>query len=221
VAEKGKSLLEPSHSEMINHFDCTYVNPEDIEVPALSNSIRVIEIIEGQLITSHNVTTPCIENGKVLSDTERDILKLVVVNRYKTAPPAVAFVRNFGLKLGAIASSVAHDSHNIIAVGIDDISIKRSINLLIQNKGGISLVSDMDHMVLPLPVAGLMSIEDGYTVAEEYQKMDLAAKGLGSHLEAPYMTLSFLALLVIPELKLSDKGLFDGKAFRFTDLFVH
>jgi adenine deaminase len=220
VAEKGITLLEPTHSDMVNRYDCSYINPEDLVVEAKGKTIRVIEVIEGQLITQHSITDALIENNCVSIDIERDILKLVVVNRYKNTAPAIAFVKNFELKQGAIASSVAHDSHNIIAVGVDDISIKRAVNLLIQNKGGISLVSDTDHMVLPLPVAGLMSGQDGYTVAAEYQKMDETAKSLGCALSAPYMSLSFLSLLVIPELKLSDKGLFDGKNFRFTDLFV-
>jgi len=219
VAENGKSLLEFTHSDIINHFDCDYINPDDLNVPATGNSMRVIEVIEGQLITQHSFVKPLVEDNCVCSDTDRDILKLVVVNRYKNSMPAVAFVRNFELKQGAIASTVAHDSHNIIAVGVDDTSIKRAVNLLIQNKGGISLVSDNDHMVLPLPVAGLMSAQNGYDVAEQYVKIDDAAKGMGSTLAAPFMSLSFLALLVIPELKLSDKGLFDGKNFKFVDLF--
>ena len=219
VAENGKTLLEPSHSEIINHFNCGYVNPEDLAVPAKGTMIKVIEVMEGQLITGQSVVEASIEDHKICTDTERDILKLVVVNRYQSAPPAIAFVHNFGLKQGALASTVAHDSHNIIAVGVDDISIARAINLLVQNKGGISLVSDADHSVLPLPVAGLMSGVDGYEVAAQYQAIDEQAKNLGSTLRAPYMTLSFLALLVIPELKLSDKGLFDGKQFKFVALF--
>jgi adenine deaminase len=219
-AENGKTLIEATHSDIINRFDATYINPEDLEIKAAGKSIRVIEVLDGQLITQHSITEACIENNIVQSDIERDILKLVVVNRYKNAPPAVAFVKNFELKQGAIASTVAHDSHNIIAVGADDISIKRAINLLVQNKGGISLVSDNDHMVLPLPVAGLMSGLDGYKIAAQYERMDEAAKSMGCTLAAPFMSLSFLALLVIPELKLSDRGLFDGKNFSFTDLFV-
>jgi adenine deaminase len=142
-----------------------------------------------------------------------------VVNRYQDAPVAKAFIKNFGLKHGAIASSVAHDSHNIIAVGVDDESIADAVNLIIKSKGGVSVAdySNPDlNLILPLPVAGLMSNEDGYKVAKMYTKIDAAAKQLGSRLSAPFMTLSFMALLVIPHLKLSDKGLFDADKFQFT-----
>jgi adenine deaminase len=144
----------------------------------------------------------------------------VVVNRYNDAPPAVAFVKNFGLKEGAMASSVAHDSHNIIATGVSDADIVAAINLLIDHKGGVSAVNAEFTGILPLPVAGLMSIEDGYIVAEKYELLDKKIKTWNCTLQSPYMTLSFLALLVIPELKLSDKGLFDGNEFKFTSLFV-
>lgn len=220
VAAKGEALIEAGHSGIINHFLRTYVHPEDLEIKAEGNRINVIDIVEGQLITDRFVADAKIKDGKAVADMDNDILKLVVVNRYKDTPPAFAFVHKFGLHGGAIASTVAHDSHNIIAVGSDDISIKRAINLLVQNKGGISFVSDMDHEVLPLPVAGLMSTEDGYKVAEDYERINEMVRDIGCRLEAPFMTLSFLALLVIPELKLSDKGLFDGKKFAFTDLFA-
>ena len=163
-----------------------------------------------------------VENGKITSDLANDVLKIVVVNRYKDAPVAKAFVKNFGLKQGAIASTVAHDSHNIIAVGVDDESICKAVNLVIAAKGGISCVTasiggvDLEGTVLPLPVAGLMSNEDGYKVAADYTAIDKMAKELlGSTLAAPFMTLSFMALLVIPHLKLSNLGLFDGDEFKF------
>ena len=139
---------------------------------------------------------------------------MIVVNRYSNAPVAKSFVKNFGLKKGAIASSVAHDSHNIIAVGVDAESVSRAVNLVIEAKGGVSVVGQQTEKVLPLPVAGLMSAEDGYKVAEAYSTVDAAAKQLGSTLAAPFMTLSFMGLLVIPHLKLSDMGLFDGDSFR-------
>ena len=146
-------------------------------------------------------------------------MKIVVVNRYQESPPSIAFVQNFGLKHGAIASSVAHDSHNIIAVGVDDQNICEAVNVIIKHKGGVAAISGDQRAVLPLPVAGLMSAEDGYQVAENYIKVDLMAKKFGSNLQSPFMTLSFMALLVIPELKLSDKGLFNGEKFEFVDLF--
>ena len=144
---------------------------------------------------------------------------MVVVNRYTAAPPAMAFVRNFGLKEGAIASCVAHDSHNIIAIGTDDNSLAKAINAIIREKGGISAVTGGNEAILPLPVAGIMSTDDGYRVAHRYKEMDKMARKMGSSLRAPYMTLSFMALLVIPSIKLSDKGLFNGSAFEFIPLF--
>jgi adenine deaminase len=180
--------------------------------------IRVIEALEGQLITNTLIQSPCLRNGMLVSDPERDILKIVVYNRFAPAKPAVAFIRNFGLKQGAIASTVAHDSHNIIAVGVEDTDIVKAINLLVHTKGGISVSGPGLSHVLPLPVAGLMSDADGYQVARDYDVIDALAKTLGSKLKAPFMTLSFMALLVIPQLKLSDLGLFDGKSFTFTPL---
>jgi adenine deaminase len=170
--------------------------------------------LDGQLITNKIFIAPKIENGKIVTDLENDILKIVVVNRYNDAPIAKAFIKNFGLKHGSIASSVAHDSHNIVAVGVDDESLCRAVNLIINYKGGVSCVGEKE-IVLPLPVAGLMSMENGYIVAEKYKAIDKAAKALGSTLSSPLMTLSFMALLVIPHLKLSDKGLFDGDGFSF------
>ncbi|MDP9229076.1 MAG: adenine deaminase, partial [Bacteroidota bacterium] len=155
-----------------------------------------------------------IESGKLVSDIENDILKIAVVNRYEDAPIAKSFIKNFGLKYGALASSVAHDSHNIVALGVDDESICQAVNMVIEHKGGVSCVNDNLEMILPLPVGGLMSNEDGYHIAKQYSLIDKAAKEAGCTLSSPYMTLSFMALLVIPHLKLSDKGLFDGDNFR-------
>jgi adenine deaminase len=139
---------------------------------------------------------------------------MVVYNRYKSAPPSIAFIKNFGFTHGAIASTVAHDSHNIIAVGVDDESITTAINSVIEEKGGVSCVNKTETKILALPVAGLMSTADPYEVAEQYTIIDAMSKDLGSTLGSPFMTLSFMALLVIPHLKLSDKGLFDGDQFK-------
>jgi adenine deaminase len=153
---------------------------------------------------------------ELVSNVAEDVLKMVVVNRYHNAPIAKCFIRNFGLKNGSMASSVAHDSHNIVAVGVDDESLAVAINLVIAEKGGVSAVAQNKKMVLGLPVAGLMSAKDGYEMAEAYTEIDVMTKeDLGSTLVAPFMTLSFMALLVIPHLKLSDKGLFDGDKFVF------
>lgn len=177
----------------------------------------MIEALDGQLITnkipepisSFNIT----EDGELQSNTEKDLLKMIVVNRYKNAPVAKGFVKNFGFKRGAIASSVAHDSHNIIAVGVDSESICKAVNLIIREQGGVSAVDGQTEEILPLPIAGLMSMEDGYKVAAAYSKIDQLSKEMGSTLGSPYMTLSFMGLLVIPHLKLSDLGLFDGDSF--------
>jgi adenine deaminase len=209
-------LIKTKQSDLINNFSCTKKEVSDFElVWNHEREIPVIEALDGQLITNRLSLTPKVMDDKIVSDTERDILKIVVVNRYSNAPVAKAFIKNFGLKQGALASSVAHDSHNIIAVGTDDESICRAVNLVIEKKGGVSAVGNRKEMVLGLPVAGLMSNEDGYKVAGDYTAIDKLTKELGSALAAPFMTLSFMALLVIPHLKLSDLGLFDGDSFNF------
>jgi adenine deaminase len=220
VSDGDKTLIESVDEIEINQFDCNDISVADIQAKADSDHIHVIEALDGQLITNDLTLKAKVEMGNLVSDTEADILKMVVVNRYAPAPPSVAFVKNFGIKAGAIASSVAHDSHNIIAVGVDDQEIVNAINCLIQPKGGISLCNGDQEMVLGLPVGGLMTTNDGYETANLYDQMDQEAKKLGSNLGAPYMTLSFLALLVIPKLKLSDKGLFDGEKFQFTSLYA-
>ena len=183
-------------------------------------SIKVIKAIDGELITESITTTAKVENNNTISDQENDILKLTVVNRYQDAPPAVAFIKGFGLQNGAIASCVGHDSHNIIAVGTDDEKLCAAVNLLIENKGGIAAIGQDKPKVLPLPIAGIMTNLDGYIVAKEYAAIDAFAKEqLLCQLRSPFMTLSFMALLVIPNLKLSDMGLFDGRSFSFVPLF--
>ena len=156
----------------------------------------------------------------MVSNIQNDVLKMTVVNRYKNAPPSIAFIKNFGIKEGAIASSVGHDSHNIIAVGVSDEAICRAVNLLIENSGGVCAVSASEEKVVPLPVAGIMSDKSGEEIGKDYAELDAMAKQMGSKLRAPYMSLSFMALLVIPSLKLSDKGLFDGTKFEFTSLEI-
>ncbi|MBS4070601.1 MAG: adenine deaminase [Algoriphagus sp.] len=219
VAENGKTLIPRVNNEVINNFNTSLKKPEDFQLYASGTKVRLIEALDGQLITPGIEGEILIRDGFAESNSEKDILKITVVNRYQDAPPAVAFIKNFGLKTGAIASSVGHDSHNIIAVGIDDVSICRAVNLLIKAKGGISAVSEKKEKVLALPVGGIMSPEDGYQVAEAYTRIDRMAKEMGSSLNSPFMTLSFMALLVIPDLKLSDKGLFDGKRFEFAEVF--
>jgi adenine deaminase len=219
VAENGQSFIATIDEKIINQFDANYIHENAIAVtidgyPSKENKIAVIEAIDGQLITNCLWEEATIENGKIVSDTQKDILKMVVYNRYHQAAPKMAFIKNFGFKQGAIASTVAHDSHNIIAIGVDDYSITKAINAVIEQKGGISCVNPSTIEVLGLPVAGLMSKEDPYKVANAYSTIDAMAKSLGSPLGSPFMTLSFMALLVIPHLKLSDKGLFDGDSFK-------
>lgn len=219
VAENGLSLINTKPPAIINRFDCQPVKPEQLTVAFKGQTtIDVIEALDGQLITPHLKCQPKMEAGNIVSDTTNDIIKIVVINRYHAAPPAIAFVKNFGLKNGAIASSVAHDSHNIVVAGVSDEDICKAANAVIACGGGISAVIDNETELIPLPIAGLMSDKNGYEVAEAYTCIDRFAKEiLGSTLKAPFMTLSFMALLVIPELKLSDKGLFDGNRFCFID----
>jgi adenine deaminase len=220
VAREGSSLIERCSVAVVNRFHKRLVREEELRVPAEGARLRVIEAYDGQLVTGELHLPAPVREGFVVADPEQDILKLVVVNRYAAAPPAVAFIRGFGLRQGALASSVAHDSHNVIAVGASDSELCRAINAVMEHEGGLA-VAEGDHVeVLPLSIAGLMSPEDGYTVAHRYTELDAAAKRLGSPLQAPFMTLSFMALLVIPALKLSDRGLFDGRAFRFVPLFA-
>ncbi|MDX5420427.1 MAG: adenine deaminase, partial [Hymenobacteraceae bacterium] len=211
VAEQGKSKIEFSPSEEVNNFDTDVKVPQQFEVPVGdAHKIRVIEAFDGQLITKEAWATPQVHNGFIVSDVEQDVLKVAVVNRYENTIPAVAFIKNIGLKEGAIASSVGHDSHNIIAVCVDDECINRAVNMIIKAKGGVAAVGLGKEELLPLPVAGIMSAQDGYKVAEAYSAIDKMSKEMGSKLASPFMTLSFMALLVIPSLKLSDKGLFNG-----------
>ena len=218
VAENGKSNIRTTRSGIVNNFSCNKKEVSDFEIVYTNEKrIPVIEALDGQLITNRLSVEPKRIDGKIVSDKERDILKIVVVNRYSNTAVAKAFIKNFGLKKGALASSVAHDSHNIVAVGVDDESICKAVNLVIEKKGGVSAVGSNNEMVLRLPVAGLMSNEDGYKIAADYTAIDKMTKEeLGSTLGSPFMTLSFMALLVIPHLKLSDRGLFDGDKFEFT-----
>ncbi|MBK9400683.1 MAG: adenine deaminase [Bacteroidetes bacterium] len=220
VAEKGNSFLPEKKHHIINNFNSSPISPTSLEVNDEGNLLRVIEAYDGQLITGEYHAKVKVEHGLCVADPENDILKIAVVNRYAPSLPSVAFIKNIGLKRGAIASSVAHDSHNIIVVGADDASMCKAVNLLFEHRGGLSLVDGPEELVIALPVAGLMSDRDCLTIGKAYAHIDHKAKELGSSLRAPYMTLSFMALLVIPSLKISDKGIFDGNSFRFTSLFV-
>jgi adenine deaminase len=223
VAENGKTNISRVEPRVVNKFVPTKLSASDVEVSAPADSrlkLQVIEALDGQLITNRLEFPVQVVNEAVHAQLELDILKLVVVNRYYKAPPAIAFIKNFGLKRGAMASSVAHDSHNVIAVGADDVDIAAAVNLVMDAGGGLAAVcrGEGSSEVLSLPVAGLMATGTCREVGEAYAKLDRLVKRWGSPLRAPYMTLSFMALLVIPALKLSDCGLFDGAKFEFTDL---
>ncbi|WP_336691304.1 MULTISPECIES: adenine deaminase [unclassified Chryseobacterium] len=220
VLENGESFIEAVEAPIVNNFHCSLKSPSDFKIKSEGEKIRVIETLDGQLITKEIHAEALNINGFSESDVENDILKIAVVNRYQDAPVATAFIKNIGLKQGAIASCVAHDCHNIVVVGTNDDDICKAVNLIIKAKGGISLATETEEMVLELPVAGIMTNLPAEKVAEAYIRLDRRAKELGSRLRAPYMSLSFMALLVIPELKLSDKGLFNGKSFEFTDVFI-
>ena len=221
VADKGQSFVKHVDFEKPNNFNTSKKEIIDFEISGAAEKIRVIEALEGQLITNEINCKPKIKNGMLVSDVENDILKMAVVNRYEDAQPAIAFIKNFGLKTGAIASSVAHDCHNIVVVGTSDEEICKAVNILIENKGGVCAVNGTESKSLALPVAGIMSDQNGWEAGRLYQEIDALSKQLGSQLKAPFMTLSFMALLVIPDLKLSDKGLFSGNSFSFVDLEVN
>lgn len=229
VGEAGAHLLPDYRPEPINHFDCSPKRPEDFRAGSREErphdttaKLRVIEVFDGELVTGSREMVPVLdESGRPVAAPERDLLKIAVVNRYADAPPAIGFVTGMKLQRGAIASSVAHDSHNIVAVGVDDESICQVVNAIIAERGGIAAGRDEYLEVLPLPVAGIMSLDPGPRVAARYAEISgFARRKLRCGLQAPFMTLSFLALLVIPELKLSDRGLFDGKAFKAVDLWL-
>ncbi|MDD3545032.1 MAG: adenine deaminase [Kiritimatiellae bacterium] len=221
VARDGASLLTVGVPEILNHFAALPLAPEALRIPAESTrNIRVIGVHDGMLLTDHLSLAPTILGGAVVADNARDIIKLVVYNRYQPAPPAIGMIRGFGIKHGAIASSVAHDSHHIVAAGVTDTALASAINAVVNDKGGLA-VAEQDGRILarlPLPLAGLMSPEPAEAAAHAYAQCDRRAKELGSVLAAPFMTLSFMALPVIPSLKLTDKGLFDGVAFRHVPL---
>lgn len=215
VAEHGKTLIDAPQAGVINQFNCKPIETNDLKIIYNNEKeIPVIVALDGQLITPKRMVIPKVENNEVVGDVTEDILKMIVVNRYHPAPVAKAFIKNIGLKKGALASTVAHDSHNIVAVGTSDEEIVSAVNALVKSGGGVSAVLHNEVHLIELPVGGLMSNKNGYEVAEAYTRIDRYAKNiLGSTLASPFMTLSFMALLVIPHLKLSDKGLFDGDQF--------
>lgn len=220
VAENGETKIPNVENKVINNFDCLPKKAEQFDVQITAEKVQVMEALDGQLITNLLSYDSALISNPDQTNTDEDILKIAVVNRYKEAAPAIGFIKNIGLKSGAIASSVGHDSHNIIAVGVDSESIAKAVNLIITAKGGVSAVDAGKETMLELPVAGIMSEKDGYDIAKAYSAIDAFAKSLGSTLNSPFMTLSFMALLVIPKAKMSDLGFFDGEKFTFLDVFT-
>lgn len=219
VSENGvPAFPRYNPTKLLNQFNAEKIGLEQLVVKPIGKMLRVIEVDNGQLMTRLVLKTPKIKDGNVISDTENDILKIVVYNRYQPSEPAIGFIKNIGLKRGALASTVSHDSHNIVAVGTSDEEIVSAINQVIDSKGGILACEGDRVCLLPLPVAGVMSADEGSVIARLYEEIDVMAKELGSTLHAPFMTLAFMSLLVIPELKLGDRGLFDGKNFKFVEL---
>jgi len=220
VAKNGESFVKSVPFEVLNNFNTDKKKVADFRFESSANKIRVIEALDGELVTNQMEAASLIVDGNLVSNTATDVLKMTVVNRYKNEAPAIAFIKNFGIKEGAIASSVGHDSHNIIAIGVSDEAICKAVNLIIENRGGICAVNNLQEKIVSLPVAGIMSDKSAKEIGKAYAELDVMAKQMGSTLRAPYMSLSFMALLVIPSLKLSDKGLFDGTSFQFTSLEV-
>ena len=219
VAENGQSLLPKTKVETINNFVAEKVAAVDFRVRDERKEIKIIGIIEGELLTEKLIGKTKVVEDNLVSDVDNDILKIAVINRYEKKKPAVGFIKNFGLKKGALASSVAHDSHNIVVIGCSDEEMAEAANMIIETKGGFSVYSSEKKMLLPLPVAGIMTNDDAFKVADDYMRIKDLAKSLGSNLRDPFMTMEFMALLVIPKLKLSDKGLFDCEKFELTSLF--
>jgi len=221
VAENGRTMIERVEPRVVNQFVGRPRPVGAFHVPAAAAAMHVIDVVDGQLITGRLTMRPKVVDGLAVSDPDRDLLKIAVVNRYGDTAPALAFIKNFGLRRGAMASSVAHDSHNVVAVGVADEDLAAAVNLVLEARGGLAVAAGPEHELLPLPVAGLMASGSYEDVAQAYARLDARVKQLGSRLRAPFMTLSFMALLVIPELKLSDRGLFDGKRFDFLPLFAN
>ncbi len=224
VAKDGRELFNLPAVEVVNNFNCAPISEEDLVIyaPKSNSQVRVMVAEDGELLTGEYIWDCNYKKGEAICpDLSNDIAKIVVVNRYKNSKPVVGFIKNFGLKRGALAGSVAHDSHNIVAIGCDDASIFKAINSIISSKGGIVATDGSAFEQLELPVAGLMSIESGDIVAHKYAQLNRFVTDLGCQIKTPFMTMAFMSLLVIPSLKIGDRGLFDVNSFSFTSLFVN
>jgi adenine deaminase len=219
VFEKGKTLFNYSGASPVNNFNCSFIDGKEIKAERLKNTMRVIDACDGELLT-REVLMSAGKSGFVNPDPKADILKMIVKDRYTDKAPSVAFIRGFRLKSGAFASSIAHDSHNIICIGTNDKDIVNAVNRVVEMKGGLAVSNGNKINQLKLNIAGIMSDQSVREVAKQYEYLSGIVKSMGCEMLSPFMTLSFMALLVIPELKLSDRGLFDGKNFRFVSLFA-
>jgi len=220
VFREGQTLFHVEKPDIINRFHSSSLHVSDIQVKAGKGKMVVIQAVDGELLTEREVCEPKREGEYVVADPDRDLLKIVYINRYRPMPPAVAFIRGFGLTEGAFGSSISHDSHNILVVGVKDEDICDVARVIMENRGGIVVKKDDKMDSLPLPVAGLMSDRDASRVAAKYQEINRHIRSMGSTLHAPVMTLSFMSLLVIPHIKLGEKGLFDVEKFSFIPMFI-
>ncbi len=221
VFDQNEAAPSPLDStvEVINRFDCEKISIEEIQVKATGKRIKVIDCVCGDLLTETHLSTPKTENGYIISNPEEDVLKLVAINRYCPKEISVGFIRGIGIKNGAMATSISHDNHNLVVVGVSDADIVKATNLLIENKGGMVVTSGNKTEVLQLEIAGLMTHRPAKTVAHIQEQIKSLVSEMGSELEDPFLTLSFMSLIVIPKIKLSSKGLFDVTKFEFTSLF--
>jgi len=219
VYDRGKVLFKYEKGEKMNKFNSSEIKTTQIKIPGRGEEILVIEAFDGELLTKKMILNQGLKKF-VVTNTGNDLLKIVVKDRYNDRPPAVGFIRGFGLQQGAFASSVAHDSHNIICVGTNDKDIVAAVNVIVRIKGGLSVSSEGKTNSLKLGIAGIMSDDSCEDVAASYERLSNQVRLMGSSLRAPFMTLSFMALLVIPELKIGDRGLFDVNKFKLVDLFV-
>ncbi len=220
VYDNGEIRLKSQKQTFTSLFRDQNIFPDELVVNVDEGNIRSIKVFDKELFTSSEIVVPKVKDGKVICDIDNDLVKIVVVNRYENIKPVVGFVKGFGINRGSIAGSIAHDSHNIIGIGVDDNDIALAINAVIEMRGGLVVSSSDEMLKMPLEIGGLMTSRNGSQVAKEYSELNQLAKTLGCSLTAPFMSLSFLSLLVIPELKIGDKGLFDVNSFSFTSLFI-
>lgn len=219
VYSEGKVLFKYKAPEAVNNFNCKPIVEKVIQIRNTDRKIRVITAKEGELLTGEDYFLPS-KSEFISSDTSSDILKIVVKDRYKDSAPSIGFIKGFGLKRGAFASSIAHDSHNIISVGTNDIDILNAINEVVRMKGGLSVCSGEEKKSLKLDIGGIMTTRSCDEIAADYDDLNKLTGLLGCAMKAPFMTLSFMALLVIPDLKIGDRGLFDVRKFEQVSLFV-